>query len=75
MEENGAESANTSAASLLICAVSTENRQLPNLQCTHSSCEQFLLSHSRSRACARAEQQRREERGPKPERRKNCYNE
>ena len=56
MEENGVESANTFAASLLICAVSTQNRQLPNLQCTHLSCEQFLLSHSRSRARARGEQ-------------------
>lgn len=53
MEENGVESANTFAASLLICAVSTQNRQL---QCTHLSCEQFLFSHSRSRARARGEQ-------------------
>ena len=74
-EENGAELANTFAASLLICAVSTQNRQLPNLQSTHLSCEQFLLSHSRSRARARGEQQRCEERGRKPERRKNYYNE
>ena len=75
MEENRAESANTFAALLLICAVSTQNRQLPNLQCTHLSCEQFLLSQSRSRARARGEPQRREERGRKPERRKNYYNE
>ena len=75
MEENGAESANTFAASLLICAVSTQNRQLPNLQCTHLSCEQFLLSHSRSRARARGEQQRREERGQSPNEEKNYSNE
>ena len=75
MEENGAESTNTFAVSLLICAVSTQNRQLPNLQCTYLTCEQFLLSHSRSRARARGEQQRRAERGRKPERRKNYYNE
>ena len=43
MEENGAESTNTFATSLLICAVSTQNLQLPNLQCTHLTCEQFLL--------------------------------
>ena len=75
MGENGVESANTFAASLLICAVSTQNRQLPNLQCTHLSCEQFLLSHSRSRARARGEQQRREERGQSPNEEKNYSNE